>query len=83
MAAYSTIVSKQFAPKLDQKPTPARSIAGKTKHIGSDGSTYQKVHVELHALGLAERRTGNTACGKQDVLLVERRIEFTTKTKKQ
>jgi hypothetical protein len=28
---------------LGQKPTPARSIAGRTRNIGSDGSMYQKV----------------------------------------
>jgi hypothetical protein len=28
---------------LDQKPTPARSIAGRTRNIGSDGRTYQNV----------------------------------------
>jgi hypothetical protein len=28
---------------LDQKPTPARSIAGRIRNIGSDGKTYQNV----------------------------------------
>lgn len=37
------MVSRQLAPKLDQKPTPPRSSPGKTKNIGSDGSTYQNV----------------------------------------
>jgi hypothetical protein len=37
------MVKAQFAPMLGQNPTPARSIAGKTRNIGSDGKTYQNV----------------------------------------
>jgi hypothetical protein len=43
VSTYNAIVSKQLALKLVQKPAPALSIAGKTRNIGSDGRTYQKV----------------------------------------
>ena len=40
---YSTTVSAQLAPSESQNPKPARSIAGITRKMGSEGSTYQKV----------------------------------------
>jgi hypothetical protein len=43
IAKYRSIVSRQLAPRLLQKPTPARSMAGRTRNMGRDGSTYQNV----------------------------------------
>src|SRR5450631_4225324 len=40
---YSMTVRAQPAPMLGQKPIPARSSAGSTRNIGSDGRTYQNV----------------------------------------
>src|SRR6266702_2830300 len=38
-----TTVKAKLILMLDQKPRPARSIAGRTRNIGSDGRTYQNV----------------------------------------
>jgi hypothetical protein len=60
VSTYSAIVSKQFAPKLVQKPTPALSIAGKARNIGSDGRTYQKVDwawSAIRAISLVSRHS--------------------------
>lgn len=43
VSTYNAIVNAQLAPMLVQKPTPARSMAGRTKNIGSEGRTYQNV----------------------------------------
>ena len=40
---YRITVRAQLAAMLGQKLTPARSIAGRTRNMGSDGSTYQNV----------------------------------------
>jgi hypothetical protein len=34
---YEILIKAQFAPMLGQNPTPARSIAGRSRKIGSDG----------------------------------------------
>ena len=43
IAAYSAIVSTHPATSDAQNGAPCRSIAGISRNIGSDGSTYQKV----------------------------------------
>jgi hypothetical protein len=43
IAKYRSIVSTQLTPRLLQKPTPAQSMTGRIRNIGSDGSTYQNV----------------------------------------
>jgi len=72
VARYSATVSRQLAPKLDQKPSPARSIAGKTKNIGSDGSTYQNVDsawAAIRSTSLVSRRSQRMASRLRDFAL--------------